>query len=138
MKTKRRAGMAIILILVALAVLTIVLSVATSQALAQRRLAQQRARQLQADWLARAGIELAAARLLGQPGAFTTEHKDLAPDALVRVVVEKTGDNVFDVRAETEIKSGDAIAVIRSARVRFRRSDIGAPRLQALPSEQKN
>ena len=55
--TPRRTGMAIVIVLAAMAILTVILSVITLQIVEQRRVVRQRHRQLQADWLTRAGLK---------------------------------------------------------------------------------
>jgi hypothetical protein len=72
---------------VVLAVLTAVVGAITWQHLTARRLLDQRHQQLQAVWLARAGLELAAARLLADPAGYTEESVALLPEAQVRITV---------------------------------------------------
>lgn len=129
----RRKGMVIFLVLLAVALFSIVLAVTTTQALAQRRLAQQRNRQLQADWLARAGVEVAAAQLLENAASFKLERKDIAPDGVVQITVEKSDADLFDVRAEATINAEGLPPVIRSAHTRFqRRATDGVVRLRTI------
>jgi type II secretory pathway component PulK len=123
MKTKRK-GFALITALVVMAVLAIVLTVVTVQIVAQHNLLRHRERQLQADWLARAGVELAAARLLDSPKEFSEERSDLAPAGKVKIEVKKTAE-IFVASAEAEVALPGEKAVIRSAAARFRRSDTG-------------
>jgi type II secretory pathway component PulK len=132
MKTNRK-GVALITALVVMAVLAVVLTVVTVQIVAQRNLLRNRERQLQADWLARAGVELAAARLLDSPKEFSEEKRDLAPAGKVKIDVKKSADDVYVVSAEAEVSLPDEKAVIRSAGVRFRRTDSGGViRLQLM------
>ena len=97
------------------------------------------AEQFGVEWLARAGVELAAARLLEKPAAFTEEHRDLVPDGKVRTVVEKTDPDIYSITAEAEAGQQDRTPVVRTASARFRRTEIGgAVRLEALPVSPKN
>jgi len=122
--------------LVLIASLTVILSVAAVQMIAQRKVLRQREHQLQATWLARAGVELAAARLLDKPAAFTEENRELAPESRVRIAVEKTAPDVYRVTAEAEVGLENGPPVTRSASGRFRRTADGDTiRLQALAPE---
>lgn len=123
MKTKRK-GVALITALVVMAVLAIVLAVVTVQVVAQHNLLRQRERQLQADWLARAGVELAAARLLDSPKEFSEERRDLAAAGKVKIEVKKAGE-IFVVSAEADAALPEEKPVIRTAGSRFRRTDQG-------------
>jgi type II secretory pathway component PulK len=118
-----RRGMAIITVMVAMAVLTVILAVITLQVVEQRRVVSQRHRQLQADWLARAGLEHAAARLLASPAAFKDDKQELLPDTKLSITVEKEGE-VYVVTADAKVGI-DGTPVARSASVRFRRSESG-------------
>ena len=134
--SRSRPGMLLIAALVVLAVLTILLTVVTVQIVKQRQFVQQRQRQLQADWLVRAGVELAAARLLASPAAFSAEEEELAPAAKVRIVVEKAAADSYQVSVEATVGIGEGPAVVRSGTRLFRRSADGATiRLQAAPAK---
>src|SRR5437879_6089497 len=84
-----RRAVAALWMLVVLAVLTTVLATTTWQHLTARRLLDQRHKQLQAAWLARAGVELAAARLLSNPAEYTEDVATLLPGAQVHVTVQR-------------------------------------------------
>jgi hypothetical protein len=120
--------------LVVMASLAVILSVTAMQCFAARQMLDLRHRQLQADWLARAGVELAAARLLGSSGTFTEDKLDLLPDAKVHIAVEQSGQDVFTITADAEVGAKEEAPVARTARGRFRRMDNdGVIRLQAIP-----
>ncbi len=139
MKAKRK-GVALITALVVMAVLAIVLSVVTVQIVAQRNLLRQRERQLQADWLARAGVELAVARLLDSPKDFSEENRDLAPAGKVKIELKKSANanDVYVVSAEAEVALPDEKPVVRTAAARFRRTDSGGVvRLQPVRDADK-
>ena len=136
-QTSRR-GAALIAVLVAIAALTIILTVVTSQVFAQRKMVQARQHQLQADWLARAGVEWAADRLLQNPNAFTEEKTDLAPRGTVQIVVEKGAANHFTITADASVGEKAGPAVARSHSVRFQRTDKGGEvLLVAVAAEDK-
>ena len=133
---RKRKGVALIMALVAMAVITIVLTVITTQIVTQRHMVRQRQRQLQADWLARAGVELAAARLLDSPTAFKDDKQQFAEDSKLSIVVEKAEADSFTVTVEAQVGLTDGRAVARSATSRFRRTDKGGVvRLEAVDAE---
>ena len=121
--TKTRRGFVLIVTIMIMAVLTILLSVVTMQVLSQRRLVQQRQRQLQTQWLARAGVEIAAARLLDKAAGFSDENKDLLPDAKMHIVVEKSTDDVYAVTVEVVMQGELEAPVVRTMNARFRRTE---------------
>jgi hypothetical protein len=122
-QSKRRPGVAIIMALVLMAVLAVVFTAVTWQVVSQRRLLRERERQLQAVWLARAGLEIAAGRLLDSPVPFPEENYVL-PDARVHIVVEKKGDDLYAVSAAVELGTQeDPLPVARDLNSYIRRSD---------------
>jgi hypothetical protein len=126
-----------IVVLVAMAVLSVVLTVVTVQVVKQRQMITQRHRQLQADWLIRAGAEVAAARLLDSGAEFRDDKQVLAPDSRVRIAVLKTGADLFSVNIDAEVGVEEGPIVARSSLRRFRRIDVGGVvRLQAVVSDQ--
>jgi Tfp pilus assembly protein PilX len=134
-----RTGVALVIALVLMATLAVIMAVLAMQLFSQRQMARQRHNQLQAEWLARAGVEVAAARILEKPASFTEEQTDLAPDSKVRIVVEKTGDNIYQVTTEAEVGTEEKPVVVRTAGVQFRRMVAdGAVRLEALPLSRKD
>jgi hypothetical protein len=133
-----RKGLALVTALVVMAALAVILAVVGAQIVAQRQTVNQRHRQLEAQWLARAGVELAAARLLEKPDAFTKENLQLVSNSKVRIVIEKLAQDLYAITAEAEVGPADEPTVIRTATGLFRRTDSdGVVRLQALPQEKK-
>ncbi|MSU79936.1 MAG: hypothetical protein EXS16_17830 [Gemmataceae bacterium] len=131
--TTQRQGVAAITVLVVLAVLAIVLSVVTLQMVSQRRFLHQRERQLQADNLARAGIEFAAARLLASGAAFTDERTDWQPDGRVRIQVTKSKGETFTVTVEATVAGENELPVRRDLTREFHRIDkAGVVRLELI------
>src|SRR5205823_6183126 len=83
----RRPGAALLWALVVLSVLGVTSAVAVREfGLARRQLAM-RDQRLQAEWLARSGAELAAARLL-EDESYTGETVEPIPNGPVRIAVE--------------------------------------------------
>lgn len=83
-----RAGIASIWVLVVLSVLTVLAGTAAWQYLAGRRVLRDRQQALQATWLARSGVEIAAARLLADP-AYKGETLEPIPSSKVEVAIER-------------------------------------------------
>ncbi len=132
MRTQRQ-GMAAITALVVLAVLAVALSVITLQIVSQRQFLRHREKQLQADNLARAGVELAVARLLAASTAFTEERTDWQPDAKVRVQVTKAKSETFAVSVEATVGGENEIPVRRDLTREYRRVDfLGIVRLEPI------
>jgi hypothetical protein len=130
----RRRGAILILALVLMAVLAVILSTTAVQIVTQRRLAHQRQRQLQAEWLARTGTELAVARLLEKPAAFTDEQTDWVPESTLRIEVEKADSEIYRIRVEATVGKKNEAPVARTAATAYRRTEAkGAVRLEPVP-----
>jgi type II secretory pathway pseudopilin PulG len=137
-RTAPRNGMALIAALVAMAVLSVIVTIVTVQVVKQRQMIAQRHRQLQADWLIRAGIESAAARLLDSPAGFRADKQEIAPNSNVRIIVEKSGTDRFAVTVEAEVGVEEGPVVARSGTRHFLRSETGGVvRLQAVLPDKK-
>src|SRR4051812_31267780 len=95
--SRARTGVAIIAVLVALAILSVILAVVTLQIVTQRNVVRHRQRQLQADWLARAGIEHAAPRLLASPAEFTDDQQELLPATKLSIAAAKAVGDIYVV-----------------------------------------
>lgn len=152
-----RRGVAMVWLLTVLVVLTMLMSAVTWQHVAGRRWAESRQRQLQAEWLARAGIELAASRLLreekvnsvtatsllpGSDGRITVQAEP-SPAAVASAVGAATPWNfvsmlttettsAYAVTSEARWRTDDPPPVVRSLTRRFRRQAAGE-RVQVVP-----
>src|SRR5262249_56296223 len=82
---RQRPGAAFLIVLVALALVGIAMTTAAWRMTASRRFLDRRHQELQAQWLARAGIEMAAARLLSNPAQYSGETPELVPNSIVRI-----------------------------------------------------
>jgi hypothetical protein len=113
----RRTGAVLLWALIVLSVLAVTSATAAWQIGAARRGLTLRQNRLQAEWLARSGCELAAARLLADPAGYTGESVELIPEATVRVTVEKDADkpDTYRVRCETNYPVGDRTELSRAA-----------------------
>ena len=131
-----RRGAALLAVLVAISAIVIILSVTAAQIVAQRKMLHSREQKLQADWLARAGVECAAERLLQKPDGFKEERSDLVPQGIVSIAVEKDAKGDFVVTSDAQVGEKDARPIARSERMRFRRVEKdGVTRLEAMPAE---
>jgi hypothetical protein len=131
-----RRGAALVVAVVALAVVAVLAAGITWNLAAGRRLLDQRQRQLQAEWLARAGVELAADRLLIEPSGYRGETVELLPGSQVRVDVraEPGAPDVFRVTSDARFPNGGKESVRRSVTGLFRRTRRdGQVRLEAVP-----
>jgi hypothetical protein len=128
--TQRRTGAALLLAAVTLAVVGIYAGSVTWNLLAGRRLVNHRERQVQAEALARAGIERSAAHLLANPNAVKDETIELFPDSQLHIVIrpESGKENVYHVTSEARVPKDGPEFVRRSFTRTFRRtpSDKGA------------
>src|SRR6516225_4482791 len=97
----RRKAAALMGVLIALGVLSVLLVAVTWQNLANRKLVQRRHHQLQSAWLARSGVETAVARLLKDP-AYKGEDTSPMESSKVKisVLVDKANKNVFQITCE--------------------------------------
>ena len=119
----RRKAAALMGVLIALGVLSVLLVAVTWQNLANRKLVQRRHHQLQSAWLARSGVETAVARLLKDP-AYKGEDTSPMESSKVKisVLVDKANKNVFQITCEARFPDNDAEAVVRSVTRRYRRT----------------
>src|SRR5262245_19720915 len=129
---EKRRGIALVMALVVMAVLTVILAFVAKEIVTQRLALEQRQRRLQAQWLARAGVEIAAARLLDGPEAFALEMNDVLADIALEIRAAKLGKDLFAVI--TEAKIGDEIQqTASSAQAQFHLSQrAGATRLKSV------
>ena len=97
-----RRGVAAIWALVVLAVLMIVIELLAVHTANGIRRADHHHHQIQALWLARSGVELAAARLLANPADYNGETLEVIPRSQVHIEVHKTSDtpDIFRITCE--------------------------------------
>jgi hypothetical protein len=117
-----RRGAALMALVIILAFLSFLLATMGRQMLAHRHYLKHREQQLQADWLARAGIELAIARLLADP-TYAGDTVALIPDSRVQVKVtnERVPADMFRITCEVRLPADDRKGVSRSVHRQFRR-----------------
>ena len=87
----QRRGLTVIYALVILAVLTALMALASQNVVSARRVLRSRADQLQSQWLARGGLEMALEKMQGDPN-YTGEVVELIADARVEIKVDKNDD----------------------------------------------
>lgn len=115
-----RSGIAAIWVLVVVAALTAVVAIITSEFMAGRRELERRQHQLQAQWLARSGVERAAARLLSDPTGYGGESVALIPGARVRIEVSE-GPTLYRVTSEARYPAEGPGMVVRTETRRLKR-----------------
>jgi Tfp pilus assembly protein PilX len=127
-------GLAIMVALVTLVILSLMMSAIAWQLLANRRMLDHREYQLQADLLARAGIEHAAARLLSGPDGYAGETLQLIPLSSVTVELNSEPDSpgVYRVTSNARYPTDAADYVTRSVTRRFKRQ-VDGNKVQLVP-----
>jgi hypothetical protein len=110
-------------LLFVLALLTLLFALVAKDQLLSRHALASRGNQLQASWLARTGVEIAAAHLLDKKDTWKGETFELFPGGKVRVEVKsvKGSGDVFDVVSEGNFPAADARAPRETITRRFRR-----------------
>jgi hypothetical protein len=118
-----RRGSALLIAVVALALVAVVMTAILLHSVSSHRLLDQRQRQLQAEALARSGVELAADHLLSAPAGYQGETVEPLPGGRVRIEVRADTDlkDVFHVTCQARYAGDGRDTVLRSARRSFRR-----------------
>jgi hypothetical protein len=120
---------------VALALVAAVTTTVTWQCMTCRRVLHRRQRELQAAALARAGVELAADRLLRDPEGYRGESVELIPEGRVRVEVraDPRRADLFRVASAARYPGEGKDTALRTAARTFRRtSRDGRVRLEVV------
>ena len=121
---RRRAESAAIWVLVVLAFVSTMSLTAVGRFGSARRALDAYTNRAQAEWLARSGVEVAAARLLADPNGYSGETIKPLPRSEVRIVVRKdsTEQDVYRVQCEARYPT-DARVVVRSVTRALKRVD---------------
>lgn len=129
-----RRGVAIIYALVVLAVIGVMLSESARNAITVRRMVTTRQQQLQADWLARSGIELAANKLANSPD-YKGETAELLTDSQIVIKVDPIENRTDHYRVTCEAKyPASEIGAMKLARSAvFHRTPAG--RIESVSAE---
>jgi hypothetical protein len=131
----QRQGVAVLWVLFVLTMISAVMGLTLKDFYANRSFLDQRQKRLQADWLARAGIELATARLLKSDKPFKADVNDLVANSSVRVEVTASpgSKDTFVLTSDARFPTNDAHPVIRTQTRRIRRvADQGRVRLEVV------
>ncbi|MBM4071976.1 MAG: hypothetical protein FJ271_24075 [Planctomycetes bacterium] len=99
-----RHGFAIVAVVVTLAFISFLMVTIARQNLAHRQYLVQREHLVEADWLARAGIELATSRLLADP-TYSGETAAILEHAEVRIAVrnQRVPPDVLRITCEARV-----------------------------------
>jgi hypothetical protein len=130
-----RRGVAILWVLFVLALFSAVIGLSLKDFYANRTVLQQRQKRLQADWLARAGIEVGAARLLESDKPYQADLTDLLSGSRVHVSVELHPGSKSDyiLSSEAVYPTSDPHPVRRSISRQLRRLvEKGSVRLEPI------
>ncbi len=116
-RAKVRSGAAAIWALLVLAAVSALSAAAIGQVVIARRQIDAYQNQIQAEWLARSGYELAVARILADPG-YTGETITPIKGGAVKIVVRKeAGANApYVVESEARYSAGERHSVVRTVR----------------------
>src|SRR5262249_34257895 len=136
----RREGGAFVIIIATLALISAVMATTAWQMTASRRVLERRQAELQADWLARAGMEIAVAHLLSSPEQYRGESVEMIPHSQVHIEVAAVGNSAgeFQVVSEARYPTDSARPVTRSVRHRVRRvTEQGKARVKATIEERQ-
>ncbi len=132
-----RRGFAVMGALTALVLVAALLAMVALHTTANHNLARRRHEQLQAAWLARAGVELAIERLLSRPGGYTGETAEPIPQGRVWVTVEqeKGAPGTFRVTSEAHYPvDAGKVPAERTVMCRVRRVSEGERvRIEVVP-----
>ena len=118
-----RRGVATLWVLIIMLSVSALLAVIAWQSLAGRRWLDQRQKRIQADWLARAGIELASARLLENSADYKGELIEPMPGAKILIEIKSAPGpaKILTVTSEARFPTDDQQPVMRTLTRRFRR-----------------
>jgi hypothetical protein len=98
--------------LAVLAIVATIMAAVVAQGLMARRMIESRMNQLQSLWLARSGLESAAAHFLAAPSSYAGETTKPIPNSEVIVTVKRAGDDVI-VASEARYPLDGSPAVLR-------------------------
>jgi len=100
---RARRGIALMWVMVVLSVLSVTATAASWQFFAARRVLEARQHKLQAAWLARSAVELAAARLLND-GGYQGGTVEIVPDSQAVITVQKAPEHEGAYRIHCEVR----------------------------------
>jgi predicted DNA-binding protein (UPF0278 family) len=135
-----RRGLAILWVMIVLVLVSAVIGLITSQHLAGRNMLEQRQKRMQADWLARAGIEVGLSRLLDKPQAFSGDITDLLANSKVHIdiQVDSGSTTTFTIMSEAHYSTNIPHQVLRSMTRHVRRVvDKGQVRVEPVTVDEK-
>lgn len=115
-----RSGAALILIVVALAAVTLVTGLLLRQSLGNRKMLEHREHQFQALWAARAGLELAYEKCT-RDGSYRGETIELLNTIPVKIEAKLNGD-ILEVSSEARYAAGPPVVGTVHARYRLMRT----------------
>jgi len=130
----RRNGITLMFVVVILMICSALMVSLTTQIVTAHRMIDRRERQQQSLWLARSGLELAAAHLLQDP-KYAGEKTDLIPLGQVHITVEadKKDADSFQITSEARFPTDLREPVVRLLSRRYRRVlDGSTVRLEAV------
>jgi hypothetical protein len=131
----RRPGAALMMVVVILMIFSVLMVSITWKLVTHHRMLEHRSQQQQSLWLARSGLEMAAARLLADP-KYRGQTMEPVPLGEVRVTVvpDKKSPDVYQVTSEARFPKDLREPVVRELTRRYRRvADGSTIKLVAMP-----
>jgi hypothetical protein len=112
---ENRRGVAMVWVLAILALLSALVGATTVRSIAGRRLLEQRHAQLQADWLARSGLEIAIAHLLKNPKEYEGEMVEPIPASRLQIKISRSDEqpDIYVVTCEATYPNNGRVPVTR-------------------------
>jgi len=125
--------------LAVIATVTTISAAGVVQFAAARRQTDIHRNRIEADWLARAGCELAAGRLLANPGGYAGETVTPIPASKVKITVRQDEKqmNVYRIESEARFPDNERDVVVHTERRTLKR--VEGPqgvRLESVAGEQ--
>src|SRR5262245_9469414 len=105
-RTFERRGAAIIFAVAVLSALMVFMLTTTKYLTSTRRIAENRFNRVQAEWLDRAGIELAVARIIADAGADQNEPMLLIPDSQIQLKITRDTQSADNYRIVSDARFG--------------------------------
>lgn len=100
----RRSGAAIIYALAVISALMVFMVTTTKHLTSARHMSEARGDRMQAQWLARAGVEWAAARILSNPNGYEGETIEFIPDSQVQIFLIKDPQSADQFRVTSDAR----------------------------------
>ena len=120
MRNSKRRGVALVVLLVLLVAIVSVMGTLTWNTVAQRKFHAQRLNRMQAEWLARGGIERARAQSARSEIPTKGEWRPLGERGLATIDVQTNTNGALEVKCEATYPADEPRPVTREAKAILR------------------